>query len=173
MVKVLEDMEKDDLIELARGPTSWISEMLAFSKPGKPEELRVVLDSRQKNKAILREGHNMPTVKELAAQLNGAKVITKIDLKGRFHQILLHPDSRYITTFRTPKGLMWYKRLSMGINCASEMFQHIIEEVLAGIKGVRNMIDDIIVFGEDEEPHDKRLYEVLKMLNELGLTLGI
>ena len=131
-------MESDDIIEDAEGPTDWVSEMVIVPKPNNPDEIRITIDSKKANKAIKRERHNTPTVEDLAIQLNGARCMSKLDMKGGFYQLVLDPASRSITTFRTPLGLKRYKRLSMGVCCASEMFQHEVEKALAGLHGVRN-----------------------------------
>ena len=41
----------------------------------------------------------MPTLDEVVHDLNGAKVFSKLDLNQGYHQLVLHPDSRHITTF--------------------------------------------------------------------------
>ena len=56
---------------------------------------------RKPNKAIQHERHQMPTIDELTNDLNRAKVFCKLDLRAGYHQLELHNDSRYITTFRT------------------------------------------------------------------------
>ncbi|VDI62351.1 Hypothetical predicted protein [Mytilus galloprovincialis] len=56
---------------------------------------------RQPNKAISRERHLLPTIDELIHDLTGAKLFTKLDLRSGYHQLELHPSSRYITTFST------------------------------------------------------------------------
>ena len=97
---------------------------------------------------------------------------SRIDLRGGFHQIVLHKDSRSITTFRTPLGLKRYKRLSMGVCCASEIFQHEVEKCLNGLHGVKNLVDDIFVWGTSQEEHDKNLFKLLDRLLSLGLTVN-
>lgn len=59
-----------------------------------------------------------------------------------------------------------------GINCAPEIFQKILEQVLSGCQGCLNFIDDIIVFGRTEEEHDGRLKMVLKRLAEYSIALN-
>ena len=61
---------------------------------------------RQPNKAIKRERHTMPTIDELILDLNGSKVFSNLDLRSGYHQIELHPDSRYITTLSTHFGYL-------------------------------------------------------------------
>ena len=64
-----------------------------------------------------------------------------------YHQLVLHEESRYVTTFTTHVGLRRYKRLMFGINAASEIFQNAIYQSLHGLSGVMNISDDILVYG--------------------------
>ncbi len=47
-----------------------------------------------------------------------------------------------------------------------------IAAVLAGIEGVENISDDIIIHAPDKESHDKRLHAVLRRLENCDLTLN-
>ena len=86
-----------------------------FVAVGKPNgDIRICLDMRQANHAILREKHPIPTVEETLQEISEAKVFSKLDLNMAFHQIELHPDSRDITTFAAPDGLYRYKRRQHG-----------------------------------------------------------
>jgi hypothetical protein len=134
--EVLKKMEENDIIEDAIGPTPWVSELLVIPKPNKPEQIRVVIDSRAINVAIERARHNSPVLDELVDEFNEAKIISKLDQTDSFHQMELHESSRYITVFRTPRGLKRYKRVCQGVNSATEEFHHEIERRLEGLKGV-------------------------------------
>ena len=105
--------------------------------------------------------------------MNDAKFISKLDLNAAYNQLELHPDSRDITVFSTHIGLFRYKRLNFGIKSAAEIFQKTIESVVQGISNCRNISDDIIVFGNTQEIHDKTLHEVLQRLEVAGLTLNV
>lgn len=99
-------------------------------------------------------------------ELNGATVFSKLDLTAGYHQLELHPDSRYISTFTTHLGLRRYKRLSFGISSAAEVFQITICQTLQGISGVRNLNDDIIVHGKTHAERDNSLRAVFQRLKE-------
>ncbi|CAF1080712.1 unnamed protein product, partial [Brachionus calyciflorus] len=170
--KEIKNMLEQDIIEPIQGPTPWVSPIVPVPKPDRPNEIRICTDAREANKAILRSRHSCPTVEDLAVKLNGAKYISKFDLKSGYNQIMLHEKSRYITAFCTHLGIFQYKRLNFGINAASEIFQKIVEQVLSGIDGVLNFSDDIIVFGSSKTEHDQRLNLVLKRLDESGLTVN-
>ena len=82
------------------------------------------------NQAIVREKHPVPTVEETLQEVSNAKVFSKLDLNMAFHQIELHPDSRYITTFAAPNGLYRYKHLVFAVNMATEKFQQIVWQII-------------------------------------------
>ena len=94
------------------------------------------------NKAIKRERHVTPTVKQMTGDLNEARVFSKLDLNQGYNQLELAPESRFITTFGTHMGLMRYKRLNFGISSAAEIFQNVIQETLEDIDGAINISDD-------------------------------
>ena len=127
---------------------------------------------RQANKALKRERHVTPTVKEMTGDLNGARGFSQLDLNQGYNLLELAPVSRYITTFSTHMGVMRYKRLNFGILSAAEIFQDVIRETLEGIDGAINISDDILVFGKTLEEHDHNLKALFQRLREKGLTLN-
>ena len=143
----LDKLMQQGIVEPCTGPTPWVSPLVITPKPKSPEEVRICVDMRLPNTALIRERHPMPTADELIHKLNGAKGFSKLDLRHGYHQILLAPESRYITTFRTHKGLHQYARLNYGTSAASEVFQYAISQTLADIEGVINISDDILIFG--------------------------
>ena len=167
----LKRLQELDIIEPATGPTTWVSPIVPVTKNS--GELRLCLDMRRPNKAVKREKHPIPKMEEIVSELQDAKVFSKIDLSEGYHQIALHPDSRDITTFITHEGLFRYKRLIFGISSAFEHFQKIIEQVIAGCEGAKNISDDIFIWGRDDEEHNRNLAEVLRRLHEAGLTVNL
>ena len=166
----LNELEEMDIIEKVQGPSSWISPVVVVPKPS--GEIRLCVDMRQANAAVIRERFPIPTIDEVLNDMNGAKYFSKLDLKWGYHQLMLDESSREITTFVTHKGLYRYKRLMFGISSAPEIYQHTIQNVLTGIEGVNNISDDIIIHGKTEEEHDKRLREVMDRLKTRGLTVN-
>lgn len=59
-----------------------------------------------------------------------------------------------------------------GISAAPEMYQYVIHQVIRQCAGCANISDDIIVYGKDEQEHDKNLRNVLAKLRERGLTVN-
>ena len=155
--------------EVPEGPTSWVSPLVVVPKPD--GDVRICVDMRRANQAIIRERQPIPTAKVLQ-DLNGSTVFSRVDLKWGFHQILLAEESRHVTTFVTHRGLYRYTRLMFGVTSAPEKNQQIIRDVLCGCEGVINIADDLIIHGNGVEQHDERLFVVLNRLKEVGLTLN-
>jgi hypothetical protein len=79
----------NDIIEQVNRPSEWVSALVAVPKEKKPGEVRLTIDSRLANKAVTRIKYVTPTTEEIAYDLNGATVFSKIDLNKAFHQIEL------------------------------------------------------------------------------------
>lgn len=95
-----------------------------------------------------------------------------MDIKDAFHQVELDEASRSVTTFITHRGMYRYKRLMFGVSCAPEMFQRIMEQLLAGCDNCVGFIDDVVVFGDDEDEHDQCLRKVLGILKSRNVLLN-
>ena len=168
--KELKKLQDQDIIEkVTNQPTPWISPIVAT--PKKDGGLRICVDMREANQAIERERHTMPTLQDFKAEVNGAKFFSKIDLKQAYHQLELHEESRFITTFTTHEGLYQYKRLNYGTNSAAEIFQNVLQQNLSDIRGVKNIVDDIIIHGKTRKLHDEALENCLKRLAALNLKV--
>jgi hypothetical protein len=104
--------------------------------------------------------------------MTGACVFSKLDLRAGYHQIELEEESRSVTNFSTHEGVYRYKRLPFGISSASEVFQNVLQQSLQGLLGIRNIADDIIVWGKSQEEHERNLEALFQRPNAKGLTLN-
>ena len=162
----LKELQELDIIEKTTGSTHWALPVITV--PKSDGDIRLCVDMRRANSAIKRKRHPIPTIEELLQEMNQSKIFSKLDVKWAYHQIELDLESRDITTFATHEGLFRYKRLMFEVSYAPEMNQRTMQQTLVGCKGVRNILDDIIVFTSLEKEHNKIL-EVLKRLKEKGL----
>lgn len=159
-----------DIIEEVHEPSPWVSPIVPILKDN--GDVRLCVDMRRANAAILRENHPLPCMENLLPKIRKAKYFSKLDVKNAFHQVELHPESRYLTTFITSNGLYRYKRLMFGVTSAPELFQKIMEKMLIKCEGVTNFIDDILIWGSDEKEHDLRLSKVMEVLKENNVLLN-
>ncbi|XP_049292920.1 uncharacterized protein K02A2.6-like isoform X1 [Anopheles funestus] len=166
----IKEMLQSDVIEKVEGPADWISPMVVVPK-GK-DDIRICINMKHPNEAIQREHYPLPIIDTFLNKLKHSKFYSRLDITSAYHHVELHPDSRGVTTFMTNMGLMRFKRLMFGINCAPEIFQRIMTDMLSGIDGVIVYIDDIVVSGSNREEHDKRLQQVLRVLEENNAMLN-
>ena len=140
----LKELERQGIIERVHEASEWVSPMLVKRKSS--DDVRIIIDLREANKAVIREVHPLPTMEQMISKLRGSTIFTKLDVKQAFHQLLLRDDCRYITTFISPLGLMRYKRLVFGLSAAPELFQKCMETILGDFPWLIVIIDDILIF---------------------------
>ena len=58
--KKLDELSHEDIIERVDGPTPWVNPVVVVPKPN--GEVRLCVDMRCANKAIIRERHPIPTI---------------------------------------------------------------------------------------------------------------
>ena len=166
----LQQMEAAGVISRVDRPTSWCAGMVVVQK--KSGGVRICVDLKPLNENVLREIHPMPHVDDTLGQLSGAKLFSKLDANSGFWQIPLAKPSRLLTTFITPFGRYCFNKLPFGISSAPEIFQKMMNTTLEGIPGVLCHMDDILVYGKDDQEHDNRLKAVLERIKEVGITLN-
>ena len=166
----LNDLLKRGIIEKPESFSPWQSALVPVPKGN--GDIRLCVDLREVNKAVLRQPLPFPTWEELSVKFFGARYFSKIDIQDAFHQITLDPKSREITTFVTHKGTFRYTRLPFGIANAPELFQRVMLYISEGLQGVIFVIDDGIIYGTDLGEHDKRLKDLLERLAVYGVRLN-
>ena len=84
----LRQLENEDITERAEGLIPKVPPIVVVPKPSKPNEIRICVDMRSFNQAIIREQHVIPTIDDVMSDLKGRKVFSKIDLNQGYHQML-------------------------------------------------------------------------------------
>ena len=166
----LDRMEGLGVIAKVHEPTDWVSSMVIATK--KNGDVRVCLDPRDLNRAVMRSHFKLPSREEAMAKFTGATCFSTLDATSGFWQKLLAEDSTYLCTFNTPFGRYRYLRLPFGLSSAPEVFHQSVNELFEGLKGVDTSMDDIIVWGPTMEEHDSNLEKVFQvcMANNLKLN---
>lgn len=73
------------IIEKVR-TSNWISPLVVVPKDN-GNNVRVCVDMRRANEAVIREKHPLPTIDDFLPELSGAKWFSKLDVKSAFHQV--------------------------------------------------------------------------------------
>ena len=101
-----------------------------------------------------------------------------IDLKAGFHNIPFENESSYDSTIVTHRGKFRWLRMPMGLTQAPAHFQFVVEDVLKGRSGARPLpvvvyLDDIAVFGDDQEQVLEDTLEAVRRLTEAGFMINL
>ena len=100
------------------------------------------------------------------------KVFSVFDAFSGFWQIELDPESAKLCTYNTPFGRYMFKCLPYGLTCSQDIFQRIMPEMLEDIEGVEVLVDDILIWGENDDQRDSRLAKVLEWAKQRHLKLN-
>ena len=180
--KQIADLLARGLIELSTSPYG--SPILFVKK--KTGELRMVVDYRELNKLTVKNRYPLPRIDDLFDKLHGAQYFTSLDAASGFHQILLKPDDRPKTAFRTPFGHYQFKVLPFGLTNAPATFQAVMNrlfdqahfaadgtshagELLSDF--VLVFVDDILIFSKTAEDHARHLRTVFELLRKEKLQI--
>ena len=77
-------------------------------------DVRLCVDMRKANTAIIRNYYPIPTLDEVLYEVNGAKILSKLDLVEVYYKIVLNENSGDMATFSTTQRFFPYKRLISG-----------------------------------------------------------
>ena len=162
-------MEQIGVIVRQTEPTDWVNSILAVVKTNK---IRICIDPRDLNKAIQREYFPMMTIEEVVAGMPQAKVFSVLDATSGYWQVKLDEASSKLRTFNTSYGRYRFSRLPFGIKSAPEVFQHRMSELFEDVEGVKAIVDDLLIWGKDDDEHDARLKQVLNRAREVNLKFN-
>lgn len=109
--------------------------MQKIEKPlctGSNHKIRLCIDPRDPNEALMRPHHPMRTVEEVASQMSNASVFSVLDAKSSFWQIKLDNESSLFTTALHLLADNVFCACHVSINSASEVFQWAMEQIFSG-----------------------------------------
>lgn len=118
------------------------------------------------------DSYPLPHMDELLSLLNGATLLSTINLQSAYHQVMLHPDSRDLTAFITHNGLFRFCRVPYRLASALSAFQKMMHLILQDLPNVANYLDDIIIWGRTAEEHEHSLKAILQRLQDSGLNIN-
>ena len=130
------------------------------------------MNPKDLNQAIKREHFPLQTADEIVEDMAGAQYFSKLDASSGYWQIKLDEPISKLLTFETPFGRFKLNHLASGVKSASEAFQRKVGEIIEGLEGCKNNLDDIIIWGKSKVEHDKRLNAVLDRIQAANLKLN-
>ncbi|GJP56106.1 hypothetical protein CLOM_g15162, partial [Closterium sp. NIES-68] len=150
-----------------RPSTSSYAAPILFT-PKKDGGFRMCIDYRALNRITIKSRYPIPRADDLLDQLRGAKVFSKIDMRGGYHQIRVAAEDCHKTAFRTRYGSYEYLVMPFGLTNAPSTFQMTMNGVSRELldKCVIIYLDDILIYSRSREQHLKDLDAVFTLLHK-------
>ncbi|KAF9742481.1 Retrovirus-related Pol polyprotein from transposon, partial [Nosema granulosis] len=122
------------------------------------------------NSLVDLDSYSLPRMEELLCRLRDKRWFSKIDLKEGFFQVHLLERDKEKTAFRLKNKTYEWNRMPMGCKNSPATFQRIMDKVLAEEieKSCYVYVDDILVFGETEEEHEKAFIKISDLISDAG-----
>lgn len=89
-------------------------------------------------------------IDDFTYHLHDCTVFSKLDLKQRYHQLTLDPETSGVATFSTPWGNYRPLRLIFGAKSSLDVFDEAMFKVFGDILHCLNQRDDILLGGKDK-----------------------
>lgn len=185
LMKMLGDRMNAGTIEWSAAP--YRNRFFAVKK--KSGGLRMIVDCQTVNGNTIRDANPPPNPDEFSERFAGKRMLSLVDLFSGYDQLPLAEESRDITSFYSPIGLVRMTRVPQGGTNSVAQFQRVMRHILAEHfpKDCDVYIDDIVVDGapagegdEEIEPglrrfvveHIQRLDRILTDIELSGTTIA-
>ena len=139
--------------------------------PKKDGTLRLCVDYRGLNAITIKNRYPLPLISETLDRLAGAKYYTKLDLRNAYHRIRIKEGDEWKTAFRTRYGHFEYLVMPFGLANAPATFQAYINRAMSDLLDtcVVVYLDDIVIYSDTWEEHEKQVRKVMERLRTFGL----
>ena len=163
------EMKKNGIIRTSS--SAWASPVLLVKKPN--GEYRFACDYRELNKVTKPDRYPIGDLAAAQSTMAGARFFSTLDLRSGYHQVPMSPEATEKSAFITQDGLFEFLVLSFGLKNAPGHFSRMMDKVLRGLTWELCLVylDDVIVWGKDEEEHLRNLRKVFERFREAGVTL--
>ena len=151
--------------------SSWLAPIIIVLKGDGGKHL--VIDYRALNKVTRKFVWPMPSVEDIFSQLNGAKYISTLDLRARYHHIGLTTDSIPKMAFTSPFGKYEYVKEPFGLAQAPAYFQELMRGVLKDLPFAMAYLDYIIIYSSTPEEHLEHIRAVFEKLRDAKLSMKL
>ncbi|KAL7278559.1 hypothetical protein ACG7TL_007558 [Trametes sanguinea] len=140
----------------------------------KDGKLRTVVDARQRNSNTVHDLTPFPDQDLIRMDVARAKYRSKIDLSDAYEQVRIVVEDVWKTAFATPFGTFVSEVMQQGDTNAPSTFQRLMTAIFRDCIGrfVHVYLDDIFVFSDSKEEHEKHLKIVFDKLRKARLYLS-
>jgi hypothetical protein len=120
-------MLKEGKIHSSSSPA--VSPVLFVPKPN-GRRLHLCIDYRDLNKITIKDRTPLPIMDQLAEQVAGATLFSKLDLKAGYNLIHIRKGDQWKTAFRSPLDHYEYLVMPFGLCNAPATFQRMMNDIM-------------------------------------------
>ena len=168
--KELAEMVQQRIITKQTEPTPWVSSLTYPKKAN--GKLRICLDPKDLNKAIIHENHKAPTLKEIAHILTGATRFSKVDSNKAFFSMHLTEEASLLMTFNTHLGRYRFLCVPFRLKMSQDIFQMRMDDIVAQCPGVLAIHNDMFFYRKDERDHNTNIINLFNVAQKEGLVFN-
>jgi hypothetical protein len=147
------------------------AQMLWAAKAG--GEKRPCVDYRYLNSGMVGDAYPLPKISDMTQDAAGKRWLSSLDIPKAYHELRTSEKTRHLLAFQC--GTEQYEPVVMqfGTKTAVQWWQRFLSHVLRRHlkKGVHVYLDNILVYTDTEEEHDRILSDVLTDLEKENLTV--
>jgi len=123
---------------------------------------------------VKKDNFPLPPMEQILQSFASSKLMSFLNGFSGYNQILVHPDDRLKTTFRTKWGTYAYQKMPFGLLNAGATFQRAMDIVFKGMmnKTIVVYLDDITTYSEKRNNHCHGLKQIFERCKRYGISLN-
>lgn len=135
--------------------------------------LRLCVDWRQLNAITVKDSTPLSPCAEVREHVQGKPILSSVDVSEAFFSLLLDPEDRHKTAFKTRFGLFQFTVSPMGLTNSPAAFLRLMNRIFKDMVdiSVSFYMDDILIYTDTIEEHVVCVREVLSRLRANKLSL--
>ena len=130
---------------------------------------------RELNSIVLKEYDCAPTADELFTKCEGARYVTKLDLRSSFWQIPIHEENRKYTAFLYKNKCYQHRVVPFELSTSLAAIVKCLERALGPEVEPYTMVfvDDILVVSKTLDEHIKHLSTIFHKFRQANISLNL
>jgi hypothetical protein len=135
--------------------------------------LRFCIDYRDKNHKTVKNRYSLPLIQETLDLLAGARVYTKLDVRGAYNSVRVKEGDEHKLAFQTRYGLFEPLVMQFGTTNAPANFHGYINDTIREALEcfASAYVDDILIYSNSIEEHGEHVKWIMERLWKAGLYL--
>ena len=124
------------------------------------------------NDVSVRQCHptQSPLQQAMAVPHNTKKSV--LDAWNGYHSVAISEEDSYLTTFYTKWGRYRYRCAPQGYLASGDAYTHRYDKITMGVKDVKRVIDDTLLYATDLEGAFRQVAEYLTLVGNNGIVLN-